>query len=220
MTPPTEPRMWNFSSGELPYRTQLLKSALRLTRSFEDAEDLIQETYLKAFKYYDGFTEGTNFKAWLFRIMKNTFINSYRKAKLRPPTADFDEIREGLEETLAEKPQSWAVNPENELINAELDIEVRGALRALPHEYLVAVLLADLEGFSYREIAEILAVPVGTVMSRLYRGRRMLERSLLGYGRRNNYLAAPPTKLRDARIDVSEFFDADGGRQLLPCRSS
>jgi RNA polymerase sigma-70 factor (ECF subfamily) len=212
--------MWDFSSGELPYRNQLFKSALRMAHSPEDAEDLVQETYLKAFKYYHRFAEGTNLKAWLFKIMKNTFVNSYRKARLQPPTADFDEVREGLEETLAEKPPAWAVNPETGFMNAELDFEVRGALQALPHDYLVAVLLADLEGFSYREIAEIVAVPVGTVMSRLYRGRRTLERTLLGFGRRNNYLAAPPTRLRDTRIDLSEIFDADGGRQLLPCRSS
>jgi len=212
--------MWNFSSEELPFRTQLLKSALRMTRSREDAEDLIQETYLKAFKYYSRFAEGTNLKAWLFKIMKNTFINSYRKARLRPPTVDFDEVHEGLEETMAEKAPAWAVDPETGFMNAELDIEVRGALQALPHEYLVAVLLADLEGFSYREIAETLAVPVGTVMSRLYRGRRMLERTLLGYGRRNNYLTAPPTKLRDGDIDVSEFFGVDRGQQSMPCRAS
>ena len=220
MTPPGEPRRWDFSSGELPYRAQLLKSALRMTRSLEDAEDLIQETYLKAFKYYHRFTEGTNFKAWLFKIMKNTFINSYRKAKLRPPTADFDEVRESLEETLAEKPPTWAVNPETGFMNAELDTEVLEALQALPHGYLMAVLLSDLEGFTYREIADVLAVPVGTVMSRLYRGRRMLERSLLDYGRRNNYLTVPPANLRDTRIDLSEFFNADGGRLPLPCRSS
>ena len=212
--------MWDFSSGELPYRTQLLKSALRMTHSREDAEDLIQETYFKAFKYYRRFAEGTNFKAWLFKIMKNTFINSYRKARLRPLTVDFDEVQEGLEETLAEKSPAWAVDPETGLMNTELDVEVREALQALPHDYMMAALLADLAGFSYREIAEILAVPVGTVMSRIYRGRRMLERSLLGYGRRNNRLTAPPTNLRDGDIDVSEFFDADRERQPMPCRAS
>ena len=90
---------WNFESGQLPYRDQLYKTALRMTRSVEETEDLLQETYLKAYKYYERFSEGTNFKAWLFKIMKNTFINSYRKKKLQPPKVDFDEVHEGLEET-------------------------------------------------------------------------------------------------------------------------
>ncbi|MEJ2188688.1 MAG: sigma-70 family RNA polymerase sigma factor, partial [Acidobacteriota bacterium] len=97
--------MWDFATGRLPFRDQLYKSALRMTRSVEDAEDLIQETYLKAYKYYGRFTEGTNFKAWLFKIMKNTFINSYRKKKIQPPKVDFDEIQEGLEETLMDRAQ-------------------------------------------------------------------------------------------------------------------
>ncbi|PWB76694.1 MAG: RNA polymerase subunit sigma-24, partial [Holophagae bacterium] len=180
--------MWDFSSGTLPYRDQLFKSALRMTRSVEDAEDLLQETYLKAFKYYQRFAEGTNFKAWLFKIMKNTFINSYRKKKLQPPKVDFDEVQEGLEKTLLDAAQDAFVDPESGLLFTEMDHEVRKTLVSLPHDYKMVVLLADLEGFSYKEIADILEVPVGTVMSRLYRGRRMLERTLLKYGRRYNYI--------------------------------
>ncbi len=206
MSQPAEPRKWNFDGGELPYRNQLFKSALRMTRSREDAEDLVQETYLKAYKYYARFVEGTNFKAWLFKIMKNTFINTYRKAKVQPPKVDFAEVQEGFEEILMENPPAWAIDPESSFLGSELDHEVREALGNLPHDYKMVVLLADLQGFAYKEIADILAVPVGTVMSRLYRGRRMLERALLSYGRRFNYLATPPAKLRDARIDVSEFF--------------
>ena len=201
-----EPRMWDFTTGRLPYRDQLYKSALRMTRSVEDAEDLIQETYLKAYKYYARFTEGTNFKAWLFKIMKNTFINSYRKKKLQPPKVDFDEVQEGLEETLMDKAHASLSDPETWIIAVEMDAEVRDALLDLPHDYKMVVLLADLEGFAYKEIAEILAVPVGTVMSRLYRGRRMLERALLSFGTRYNYVNTPPEKLRDTNIDVGEFF--------------
>ena len=203
-----EPRMWDFTTGNLPYREQLYKSALRMTRSVEDAEDLIQETYLKAYKYYARFSEGTNFKAWLFKIMKNTFINSYRKKKLQPPKVDFDEIQEGLEETLMDQAQASLADPESWLMGVEMDHEVHEALISLPHDYKMVVLLADLQGFAYKEIAEILAVPVGTVMSRLYRGRRMLEKALLSYGRRYNYVHHPPEKLRDTRIDVNEFFNA------------
>ncbi len=201
-----EPRMWDFSSGRLPYREQLFKSALRMTRSVEDAEDLIQETYLKAYKYYDRFAEGTNFKAWLFKIMKNTFINSYRKKKLQPPKVDFDDVQQGLEETLMDAAPDSSSDPEGWIMSSEMDHEVREALVSLPHDYKMVVLLADLEGFSYKEIAQILEVPVGTVMSRLYRGRRMLERTLLSYGCRYNYISAPPEKLRDSKIDLGDFF--------------
>ena len=200
--------MWDFTTGNLPFREQLYKSALRMTRSVEDAEDLIQETYLKAYKYYARFSEGTNFKAWLFKIMKNTFINSYRKKKLQPPKVDFDEIQEGLEETLMEQAAASLADPEAWIMAVEMDHEVREALLSLPHDYKMVVLLADLEGFAYKEIADILAVPVGTVMSRLYRGRRMLEKALLSYGRRYNYVTAPPEKLRDPKIDINDFFDS------------
>jgi RNA polymerase sigma-70 factor (ECF subfamily) len=206
MPPTAEPRMWDFTTGRLPYREQLFKSALRMTRSVEDAEDLLQDTYLKAYKYYERFAEGTNFKAWLFKIMKNTFINSYRKRKLQPTKVAFDDVQEGLEETLLDSLPDSSSDPERFMLSGELDHEVRDALVDLPHDYKMVVLLADLEGFAYKEIAEILEVPVGTVMSRLYRGRRMLERTLLGFGRRYNYLTAPPEKLRDTRIDVAEFF--------------
>jgi RNA polymerase sigma-70 factor (ECF subfamily) len=204
-----EPRKWDFTTGKLPYRDQLYKSALRMTRSVEDAEDLIQETYLKAYKYYARFSEGTNFKAWLFKIMKNTFINSYRKKKLQPPKVDFDEIQEGLEETLMDKALNSLIDPESSLTSIDMDHEVREALLSLPHDYKMVVLLADLEGFAYKEIAEILAVPVGTVMSRLYRGRRMLEKALLSFGRRYNYVNAPPERLRDTKIDLREFFNEE-----------
>jgi RNA polymerase sigma-70 factor (ECF subfamily) len=204
-----EPRKWDFTTGQLPYRDQLYKSALRMTRSVEDAEDLIQETYLKAYKYYARFSEGTNFKAWLFKIMKNTFINSYRKKKLQPPKVDFDDVQEGLEETLMDKAQSTLIDPETWLMSVEMDHEVRESLLSLPHDYKMVVLLADLEGFAYKEIANILAVPVGTVMSRLYRGRRMLEKALLSYGRRYNYVSTPPEKLRDNKIDLNEFFSTE-----------
>ena len=202
----TDIRMWDFSAGSLPYREQLYKSALRLTRSIEDAEDLIQETYLKAYKYYAKFSEGTNFKAWLFKIMKNTFINSYRKKKLQPHRVDFDELHEGLEQTLLDRGEVRNPDPEAEYIFTEMDTEVRDAILSLPHDYKMVILLADLEGFAYREIADILEVPVGTVMSRLYRGRKMLERALLSFGVRNNYLQSIPEKLRDRELLASEYF--------------
>lgn len=201
------PTSWNFTSGQLPYRDQLYKTALRMTRSVEETEDLLQETYLKAFKYYDRFEEGTNLKAWLFRIMKNSFINSYRKHKKLPTHLEFDELREGLEGTLASTTDESQYDPERDLLQGEMDEEVKRALLSLPHEYKMAVLMVDLQGFTYQEAADIAAVPVGTVMSRLYRGRKKMERVLLSYGRRYNYLGRAPEGLRDGSIDVNEIFD-------------
>jgi RNA polymerase sigma-70 factor (ECF subfamily) len=200
------PTSWDFTSGELPYRDQLYKTALRMTRAVEEAEDLLQETFLKAFNHYDRFEEGTNLKAWLFRIMKNTYINSYRKKKLQPLHLEFDELQEGFESTLLDQGHVAATSPETDLLNGLLDAEVRDALLGLPHDYKMAVLLVDIHGLSYQETADLLAVPVGTVMSRLYRGRKKLERSLLSFGRRFNYLDAVPKRLRDQDIDTAAIF--------------
>lgn len=179
--------------SELPFREQLLKTALRLTRNREDAEDLVQETYLKAFRHWGSFQPGTNLKAWLFKIMKNTFINLYRRQKAVPPQADFAELEETMEGQILSEPEK---SPEDELLERSWDHEVLAAIKNLPHSYKVVVLLSDIEGYSYKEIAEILAIPLGTVMSRLYRGRRALEKTLLAFGQRHNYLRHTPRRLR------------------------
>ncbi|MFN3413523.1 MAG: sigma-70 family RNA polymerase sigma factor [Thermoanaerobaculum sp.] len=187
--------------SELPFREQLLKTALRLTRNREDAEDLVQETYLKAFRHRDRFQPGTNLKAWLFKIMKNTFINLYRRQKAVPPQADFAELEETMEGQIVIEPEK---SPEEELLERSWDEEVLAAIKALPHSYKVVVLLSDIEGYSYKEIAEILAIPLGTVMSRLYRGRRALEKVLLAFGQRYNYLRHTPRRLRSGGLVVEE----------------
>ena len=201
-----KPTSWDFTSGQLPYRDQLYKTALRMTRSVEESEDLLQETFLKAFHHYDRFEEGTNLKAWLFRIMKNTYINSYRKKKLQPLHVELDEVQEGLESQLLDQGRVAGSSPEAAMLNGQIDTEVRNALLGLPHDYKMAVLLVDIHGLSYQETADLLAVPVGTVMSRLYRGRKKLERSLLSYGRRFNYLDSAPRRLRDQDIDTTAIF--------------
>lgn len=201
MTDTAIPTSWDFESGQLPFRDQLFKTAIRMTRSIDDAEDLLQVTYLKAFKYYDGFEEGTNLKAWLFRIMKNNFINSYRKKKNRPPHLEFNDLQDGYEDVESGFTTAVSANPEIEFTDSEIYDEVRHALLALPHTYRMAVLMVDLQGFTYQEAADVLAVPLGTVMSRLYRGRKKLEGALLSYGRRFNYLDDSPRRLRNESGD-------------------
>jgi len=198
---------WDFNSSELPFYNQLYKTALRMTRSVAETEDILQETYLKAFRYYSGFEEGTNLKAWLFRIMKNNFINGYRKRKAQPQHLELDELRDGgaghagLEAAFAED------GPEAGSPAEEMDADVALAINALPHDYKMALLLVDIQGHTYQEVSEMLEVPVGTVMSRLYRGRAKIEKELMSYGKRYNYLSRPPRKIRDASIDVEKIFD-------------
>ena len=190
-------RGWDFEAAAMPFVDALYNTAYRMTRNAEDAEDLIQETYLKAYKYYDKFTEGTNFKAWLFKIMKNTFINNYRKQQSAPPQSDFADIEESFESQVSEEVTRKVKDPEEELLEDVLDDDVQRALEELPEDYRMVVILADLEGFAYKEIADILEVPVGTVMSRLYRGRRRLEEAMLGYAREHGYIReGQPVKMR------------------------
>lgn len=188
---------WDFPSGELPFADALYGAALRLTRNKQDAEDLLQDTYLKAYAHYDGFTEGTNLKAWLFRILKNAFINGYRHKKIGPVEVDLGNDEEGFEAALERRASESEETPEKELLAASLDGGVEVALASLPEEFRMVVELADLQDFSYREVADILDIPLGTVMSRLYRGRRLLEEALLDYGRRRHYMGSePPARLR------------------------
>ncbi len=197
---------WDFDAGELPFRDQLYKTALRLTRNSEDAEDLLQETFMKAYRHYNSFQPGTNLKAWLFKILKNTFINEYRRRKQVPPQVEFGELEETFESALLPQQNRGLKTPEDEIMEASLDSEVKRAIATLPHNYKVVVLLADIEGYAYKEIAGILAIPVGTVMSRLYRGRRLLEKALLSFGVRYNYLRQRPHRLRSEDLDVERYF--------------
>ena len=163
-----------FERDALPILPGLYGAALRMTRNPSDAEDLIQETFLRAYRGFGGFTEGTNLKAWLYRILTNTFINSYRKRQREPVTVLEDEIPDWY---LYGTEQSEA-SAETEVLDRMPDADVKEALDALPEQFRMAVWLADVEGFSYKEIAEILDVPIGTVMSRLHRGRKALEKRL------------------------------------------
>jgi len=194
-----------FEAAAMPYLDALYNTAYRMARNAEDAEDLVQETYLKAYRSFDQFTPGTNLKAWLFKILKNTFINEYRKRQSKPTASDFAEIEGSFESLVRTDPSAQIKNPEEEILDASFDEGVQDALDHLPPDYRMAVLLADLEGFSYKEIAEILEIPVGTVMSRLYRGRKMLEEALLVYARDHGYLRgdAEPAKRRTRQDDTA-----------------
>ncbi|MFN7976253.1 MAG: sigma-70 family RNA polymerase sigma factor [Acidobacteriota bacterium] len=159
----------------------LYATALRLTRNPSDAEDLVQETYLKAVRSQGSFDTGSDCKGWLFKIMTNTFIDQYRKSAKAPPLV---ELEEGDERAFAEEGHRDAgENPEESLFTNLLDEDINEALGALPERYRMPILLCDLEGFSYAEIADMLGIPVGTVMSRLYRGRRLLKKSLFDYAK-------------------------------------
>jgi RNA polymerase sigma-70 factor (ECF subfamily) len=169
-----------FSDDAMPLMGSLYSAALRMTRNPSDAEDLVQETYLKAYRGYGGFTEGTNLKAWLYRILTNTYINIYRAKKRRPEQETLDDVEDfylyrrigGLEAVDANR------SPEAEVLDNIPETAVTEAVEALPEQFRMAVLLADVEGFSYKEIADIMDVPIGTVMSRLHRGRKQLQRRL------------------------------------------
>ncbi len=201
----TDPELgWDFEAAAIPFLDALYNMAFRLTRNAEDAEDLIQETYFKAYKHYDKFAAGTNLKAWLFRIMKNTFINGYRKKQGQPPQSTFSETEDSFGSLVGPAVGQQVKNPEQELLTKVLDEDVQLALDSLREDYRMVILLVDLEGFSYKEAASILEVPAGTVMSRLYRGRRMLEHVLLEYARNHGYLRrGEPNKMR-SREDTAE----------------
>jgi RNA polymerase sigma-70 factor (ECF subfamily) len=190
-------RGWDFEDAAMPYLDSLYNTAYRMARNAEDAEDLVQETYLKAYKYYDKFQEGTNFKAWLFKILKNTFINAYRKKQATPHQSAFGDIEDAFESQVSDEVRRRHKTPEDEAMEGVLDTDVQRAIQALPPDYRMAVLLADLEDLSYKEIASALEVPVGTVMSRLYRGRKQLEATLLKYAQERGYLRdRKPAKMR------------------------
>lgn len=168
----------NFEDDAMQYAPQLYSAALRMTRNPADAEDVVQETFLKAYRAYDSFAEGTNLKAWLYRILTNTYINKYRKAQRRPSEVELGELQDMyLFRRLGEQ-SGASESAESEALDMFVDEDIIAAIESLPENFRLPVLYADVEGFSYKEIAEMLDVPIGTVMSRLHRGRKALQRKL------------------------------------------
>jgi RNA polymerase sigma-70 factor (ECF subfamily) len=168
----------NFERDAMQYAPQLYSAALRMTRNPADAEDVVQETFLKAYRGYDTFKEGTNLKAWLYRILTNTYINRYRKQQRRPAEVELGELQDlYLFKRLGEASGAER-STEESVLETMVDADIKEALESLPEKFRMPVLLADVEEFSYKEIAEILDIPIGTVMSRLHRGRKALQKKL------------------------------------------
>jgi len=191
-----------FAEQAMPFAPQLYSAALRMARNQADAEDLVQETFLRGFRGFANFTEGTNLRAWLFRILTNAYINVYRAKQRRPVERDLADIEDlylyrrlgSLETSLANR------SAEDQLFEMLTDDEVKRALEDLPEIFRLPVLLADVEGFAYREIAEMLDIPIGTVMSRLHRGRKAMQKSLFEYAEARGLPTARAGPTKDDRV--------------------
>jgi len=180
----------DFTNDAMQYAPQLFATALRMTRNRSDAEDLVQETFLKGWRAFDSYQQGTNLRAWLFRIMTNTFINKYNSQQRRPQETELDEVEElFLFRRMGAFDQSkMSQSAEDQMLELFTDEEVKKAIESLPETFRIPVLLSDVEGFSYKEIAEILEIPLGTVMSRLHRGRKAMQKMLYEYAKKRGLI--------------------------------
>lgn len=175
----------DFNKEIIPHLDSLYNFALRLTTDPNDAEDLVQDTIVKAYRFFSSYEKGTNAKAWLFRILKNSFINNYRKTSKKPQQVDYDEVSSFYESIRAERTDTSDL--ERVMYRELIDDDVSKALQELPEDFRTVVLLCDVEGFTYEEIANMLDVPIGTIRSRLHRGRNLLKTQLLDYARKRGF---------------------------------
>jgi RNA polymerase sigma-70 factor (ECF subfamily) len=184
-----------FTADAMQYAPQLFSTALRMTRNRSDAEDLVQETYIKGWRSFHTFQEGTNLRAWLFRIMTNTYINKYNAQKRKGTEVELDDVEElFLYKRLGSIDQSQlSSSAEDQMLELFTDDEVKNALEELPEDFRIPVLLSDVDGFSYKEISEMLEIPIGTVMSRLHRGRKAMQKMLYEYARERGLIVEPLT---------------------------
>jgi RNA polymerase sigma-70 factor (ECF subfamily) len=182
----------SFEAEALPHMDALYRTALRMTRNESDAEDLVQETFVKAYRFWDRFESGSNCRAWLFKIMTNIFINEYRSKSRSPLAVNVDELDDNfLYGQLATETPSES--PEQRLFAKVFDDDVKKAIESLPDDFRLVVVLSFLEGFSYQEIADIMDLQLGTVKSRLHRGRKLLQKSLLDYAVKNGFIKSDTT---------------------------
>ncbi|MFD1714130.1 sigma-70 family RNA polymerase sigma factor [Amnibacterium flavum] len=211
-TPTSDELRALFEEQALPFIDQLYAAGLRMTRNPADAQDLVQETFVKAFAAFAGFTQGTNLKAWLYRILTNTFINNYRKKQRDPYQHTIDDLEDwqlgGAQSTTAGS--SVGRSAEAEAIDHLPDSAVKDALQAVPEDFRLAVYFADVEGFSYQEIADIMKTPVGTVMSRLHRGRRMLRDLLSDYAAERGLSVGATSRRRSPKKNDDNTDSGDG----------
>ena len=184
-----------FTADAMQYAPQLFSTALRMTRNRSDAEDLVQETYIKGWRSFHTFQEGTNLRAWLFRIMTNTYINKYNAQKRKGTEVELDDVEElFLYKRLGSIDQSQlSSSAEDQMLELFTDDEVKNALEELPDDFRIPVLLSDVDGFSYKEISKMLEIPIGTVMSRLHRGRKAMQKMLYEYARERGLIVEPLT---------------------------
>lgn len=183
-----EHKQLKFSSLVEPHLASLYSTALRMTHNKSDAEDLVQDSMFKAFRALDQFQENTNFRAWIFRIMVNTFITGYRKAVKQPKKISYDDMEEFFLYKRLDESVDLQETSKEEFLDSFFDDDIKAALENLPYQFRLVVLLCDVEGFSYNEIADIIDAPLGTVMSRLYRGRKLLQRQLWTYAKERGYI--------------------------------
>ncbi len=181
-------------------KRDLYNAAMRMTRSREDAEDLAQETLAKAYAAFRQFRPGTNFKAWVYRVLVNTYINNYRRQRRAPPMRSWEEMAVDGDADYAREDPSRLNSPEEAVLARLPDEEVQPALEALPDEFRIAVILSDVDDFSYKEIADTLDIPLGTVRSRIFRGRRLLRKRLLNYAKAHGVLPAPAAEAATAGL--------------------
>jgi len=190
-----------FKKEMVPHMSLLLNYAIRTTGNVDDAKDLLQDTYLKAFRFIDKYEKGTNAKAWLFRIMKNSFINDYRKSSRAPDQVDYDEIAEYYD--LVREKTGDGNDMRQQVFDNLLDDEVVAAMESLTEEFRTIIILSDLEGLTYEEIAEILAIPLGTVRSRLHRARKVMQKKLRTFAVKNGYVKS----VADEEEETESAFD-------------
>jgi RNA polymerase sigma-70 factor (ECF subfamily) len=175
----------DFEEEIIPHLDAMYNFALRLTSDPSDAEDLVQDTIVKAFRFFSSYEKGTNAKAWLFRILKNSYINNYRKKSKQPNQVDYDEVSTFYETIRAERTDTSDL--EDKMFRDLIDDDISNALEELPEDFRTVVLLCDVEGFTYEEIANMLDVPIGTIRSRLHRGRNLLKAQLMEYAKKRGY---------------------------------